>query len=104
MASGTSGEVAPQGIAAAAKSARVGADHTATITKAKAGPATYISESNLAGHNDPGAEAVARLFAQFVQGQDKRTGCRIKPGDCEPVCEMVRKLCPPQQPHGGCCG
>ena len=56
----------PQGLAAAAKAARVGADLTATITKANAGRASYISESKLAGHNDPGAEAVALLFEQLA--------------------------------------
>lgn len=55
----------PEGIAEAAGAARKGADHTATITKAKAGRASYISESSLRGHNDPGAEAVARLF-EFI--------------------------------------
>lgn len=52
----------PEGIAAAARAARAGADHTATITRAKAGRASYVAEAQLAGHNDPGAEAVARLF------------------------------------------
>ena len=52
----------PSGMAAAAAAARKGADLTATITKAKAGRASYISEASLRGHNDPGAEAVARLF------------------------------------------
>lgn len=55
-------EALPSGIEAAAKAAREGADLTSTITKAKAGRASYIAESKLAGHNDPGAEAVARLF------------------------------------------
>ena len=55
-------ESLPQGIGAAAKAARQGADHTATITRAKAGRASYIAEDKLAGHNDPGAEAVARLL------------------------------------------
>lgn len=50
------------GINEAAAAARAGADHTATITRAKAGRASYVPEENLAGHNDPGAEAVARLF------------------------------------------
>ena len=50
-------------VSAAAKAARKGADLTASITKAKAGRASYISEEKLAGHNDPGAEAVALLFA-----------------------------------------
>lgn len=56
----------PQGIAAAAKAARMGADLTSRITKAKAGRASYISESKLSGHNDPGAEAVALLFEKLV--------------------------------------
>lgn len=55
----------PDGIAAAAAAARAGADHTATIVKAKAGRASYISADKLKGHNDPGAEAVARLFEQL---------------------------------------
>jgi ATP-dependent dihydroxyacetone kinase len=52
----------PNGMRHAAMAARKGADYTATITKAKAGRASYISEDKLKGHNDPGAEAVARLF------------------------------------------
>jgi len=55
----------PGGIAAAAASAREGADATARITRARAGRASYLSEESLAGHNDPGAEAVARLFEQL---------------------------------------
>ena len=50
------------GLTAAAKAARVGADHTATITQAKAGRAAYVSADSIRGHNDPGAEAVAVLF------------------------------------------
>jgi dihydroxyacetone kinase len=52
----------PEGLAAAAKAARAGADKTATMTRAKAGRASYLSEDKLAGHVDPGAEGVARLF------------------------------------------
>ena len=52
----------PSGIAAAAAAARVGADSTASIHRAKAGRAPYVPEENLKGHNDPGAEAVALLF------------------------------------------
>ncbi|MEL6841124.1 MAG: dihydroxyacetone kinase subunit DhaK [Pseudomonadota bacterium] len=52
----------PNGIAAAAKAARTGADSTASIHRAKAGRAAYVPEENLKGHNDPGAEAVALLF------------------------------------------
>ena len=56
----------PQGLGAAAKAARTGADATASMTKAKAGRAAYVPESNLAGNNDPGAEAVARLLEGLV--------------------------------------
>lgn len=59
-------EALPTGLVAAAKAAREGADMTAEITKARAGRASYISEEKLAGHNDPGAEAVARLLEQLV--------------------------------------
>ena len=52
----------PKGLAAAAKAARQGANRTATMTKAHAGRAAYVSEDQLRGHIDPGAEAVARLF------------------------------------------
>jgi dihydroxyacetone kinase len=54
------------GLPVAAAAARKGADHTATLTKAKAGRASYISAGQLSGHNDPGAEAVARLFESLV--------------------------------------
>lgn len=50
------------GMPAAAAAARAGADHTATLRKAKAGRASYVRADHLQGHNDPGAEAVARLF------------------------------------------
>jgi dihydroxyacetone kinase len=53
------------GFAAAATAARAGADHTATIARAKAGRASYVSEDKILGHNDPGAEAVARLFEKL---------------------------------------
>lgn len=52
----------PDGIINAAKAAREGANATASIGRAKAGRASYVPEENLIGHNDPGAEAVARLF------------------------------------------
>ena len=52
----------PDGIKAAARAARNGADATARMGRAKAGRASYVPEANLIGHNDPGAEAVARLF------------------------------------------
>ena len=59
-------EALPQGVAAAASAARAGADGTAAITNAKAGRASYVSASNLEGHNDPGAEAVALLFEHLA--------------------------------------
>jgi dihydroxyacetone kinase len=55
-------DVLDQGIAAAARAARKGADHTATLTRANAGRAAYVNAEKLTGHIDPGAEAVARLF------------------------------------------
>ena len=56
----------PGGVGGAAKAARAGADATALITKAKAGRAAYVPEANLRGNNDPGAEAVARLFEGII--------------------------------------
>jgi ATP-dependent dihydroxyacetone kinase len=50
------------GIAAAADAARAGANATASMGRAKAGRASYVPPENLIGHNDPGAEAVARLL------------------------------------------
>lgn len=58
-------DVLGEGIAAAAAAARKGANHTATLRKAKAGRAAYVSAEHLDGHIDPGAEAVARLFEQL---------------------------------------
>ncbi|NJM82148.1 MAG: DAK2 domain-containing protein [Tabrizicola sp.] len=55
-----------KGLAAAAVAARTGANHTATLTKAGAGRASYINAEQLAGHVDPGAEAVARLFEHLA--------------------------------------
>jgi len=55
------------GLAAAARAARAGADATAGIEKARAGRASYVSSKNLIGHNDPGAEAVARLFEHLAR-------------------------------------
>ncbi|MDG4648730.1 dihydroxyacetone kinase subunit DhaK [Roseibacterium sp. SDUM158017] len=55
------------GIDEAAKAAREGADATARITRARAGRASYLAEESLAGHNDPGAEAVAILFEKISE-------------------------------------
>lgn len=54
------------GFEAAAKAARAGANHTATLTRANAGRASYINAEQLHGHVDPGAEAVARLFEHLA--------------------------------------
>ncbi|MCX7299114.1 MAG: dihydroxyacetone kinase subunit DhaK [Rhodobacterales bacterium] len=52
----------PKGVAAAAAAARNGADLTAGMTRARAGRSAYLAADKLVGHNDPGAEGVARLF------------------------------------------
>ena len=59
-------ELEAKGLSEAAAAARMGAAHTATITRAKAGRASYINADQLQGHVDPGAEAVARLFEQLA--------------------------------------
>ena len=58
-------EALHEGIGAAARAARSSADHTATLEKANAGRAAYVSADRLKSHADPGAEAVARLFEQL---------------------------------------
>ena len=60
----------PGGIAPAVRAARQGADATAAITRAGAGRASYLPPESLAGHNDPGAEAVARLFEHLAEGPE----------------------------------
>ncbi|MFN4011672.1 MAG: dihydroxyacetone kinase subunit DhaK [Pannonibacter sp.] len=54
-------------LAAAAAAARKGANHTATLTRAKAGRSSYLNADQLVGHNDPGAEAVAILFEHLAR-------------------------------------
>ena len=56
-----------KGLAASAQAARQGAALTAKMTTAKAGRSSYVSEAQLDGHTDPGAEAVARLF-EYIAG------------------------------------
>ncbi|WP_116134595.1 dihydroxyacetone kinase subunit DhaK [Tropicimonas sp. IMCC34043] len=55
-------EKLPEGLPAAAKAAREGANRTAGMTRANAGRSSYINAEQLRGQVDPGAEAVARLF------------------------------------------
>ncbi len=58
---------AGQGLAAAAKAARDGAERTAEMEKAGAGRSAYVSSRNLVGHKDPGAEAVALLLEALAK-------------------------------------
>ena len=51
------------GVAAAADAARTGADATAEMEKAGAGRSAYVGAQHLHGVVDPGAEAVAIVFA-----------------------------------------
>ncbi len=57
----------PNGVHAAASAAREGANATALMTRAKAGRASYLAADKLKGHNDPGAEGVARLFEDLAR-------------------------------------
>lgn len=59
--------LAVQGLPAAARAAREGADRTARMTRAKAGRSAYINADQLTGHVDPGAEAVARLLEHLAR-------------------------------------
>lgn len=59
-------EALSSGIKSAAEAARQGAAHTATLTQANAGRASYVNAEHLEGHVDPGAEAVARLFEHLA--------------------------------------
>ncbi|WP_374251526.1 dihydroxyacetone kinase subunit DhaK [Xanthobacter sp.] len=56
-----------QTLAAAARAARAGADTTAAMTVARVGRSSYLSDTDLAGVVDPGAEAVARVFEALAQ-------------------------------------
>ncbi|MCG6901300.1 MAG: dihydroxyacetone kinase subunit DhaK [Rhodobacter sp.] len=60
-------EALPDGLPAAAAAARAGANRTGGITRAGAGRASYVSADSLRGHNDPGAEAVARLYEHLAR-------------------------------------
>ncbi len=54
-------------LAEAAAVARSGAGSTAKMQRARAGRASYVSEVNLDGITDPGAEAVAIVFEALAQ-------------------------------------
>lgn len=63
----------PGGLVPAAAAARAGADGTAAMVRARAGRASYLSAGQLAGHNDPGAEGVARLFEDLARNGAAQT-------------------------------
>ncbi len=50
----------------AANAARVGANKTGSMTRARSGRSAYVPEAALQGVTDPGAEAVARFFEMLV--------------------------------------
>ncbi|MCT4714757.1 dihydroxyacetone kinase subunit DhaK [Enterobacteriaceae bacterium H18W14] len=52
---------------AAVKAAQEGADATAQMQKANAGRSSYVNSGNLDGVKDPGAVAVAEVFAALVK-------------------------------------
>jgi len=54
---------ANKSVVEAAQAARDGADETARMTEARAGRASYVPDASLSGVVDPGAEAIARVFA-----------------------------------------
>ena len=56
------------GVDAAARAAREGADGTAEITEGAAGRSSYLKAEDLDGNVDPGAEAVARAFEAYAAG------------------------------------
>lgn len=55
-----------QSLDAASVAARQGANLTAKMLRARSGRASYVNADQLAGHVDPGAEAVARIFAALA--------------------------------------
>lgn len=56
-----------ESLADAAKAARTGTESTKNIKKTLFGRSSYIPEELLKGIQDPGAEAMARVFEQFVK-------------------------------------
>lgn len=56
------------GLDAAISAAQRGAESTANMQKAKAGRASYVNSDNLNGVPDPGAVAVAEIFAAWGRG------------------------------------
>lgn len=56
-------------LAAAAEAAAVGAERTASMTKARAGRSSYVREDALRGVADPGATAVAAVFEALARAR-----------------------------------
>jgi dihydroxyacetone kinase len=56
-----------EGVGGAAAAARAGAQATASMRSARAGRASYVGGTDLAGVVDPGAEAVARVFEALAR-------------------------------------
>jgi len=59
--------LAGEGLEAAVKAAKQGAEATAQIQKANAGRSSYVNSENLNGVPDPGAVAVAEVFGALVK-------------------------------------
>lgn len=57
-----------QGLEAAVAAAKKGAEDTATMQKAGAGRSSYVNSQNLEGVTDPGAVAIAEVFAAIAKG------------------------------------
>lgn len=55
------------GMAAAVDAAKKGAESTATMQKAGAGRSSYVNSENLSGVTDPGAVAIADVFAAIAK-------------------------------------
>jgi dihydroxyacetone kinase len=56
------------GLDAAAAAAKTGSEKTATMQKAGAGRSSYVNSQNLEGVQDPGAVAIAEVFAALSKG------------------------------------
>lgn len=56
-----------EGLQAAVRAAKEGADATTSMGKAGAGRSSYVNKENLQGVADPGAVAVAEVFAALVR-------------------------------------
>lgn len=67
LAPALSALAAGKGVVLAAQAARHGADATASMSRAGAGRSSYLDARSLTGINDPGAEAVARLFEALAR-------------------------------------